>query len=76
MKKIWFVFLTYFSLSCSKNKIHCYECDFSTIDHPNSSPGTYQHAGCMTKDEWETIIFTDPLGSKILDKEKYCRKNR
>lgn len=62
-------------ISCKKESgSGCYECDFSPINRPGSSPGTYQDAGCMTADQWNTVKFTDDLGNLTLDKGRYCRK--
>lgn len=51
--------------SNSSTATYCYECDFY---------GTgYKDAGCMTKERWDTINFTDNLGND-LDKNSKCRK--
>ena len=74
MKFLFFLFVFMVFASCKKddNGVHCYECDFSSIG--NGSPGQYKDAGCMTKEQWSTVIFTDNLGNSQLDKSRYCRR--
>jgi len=79
MKKLlWTVFiLTAMFISCKKENgdtMHCYECDFSPVGYPGSSPGTYQDAGCMTNDQWETVAFGDASGNITLNKNSNCRR--
>jgi hypothetical protein len=62
--------------SCKKEKENCYECEISYLGLPNTTPGTYQDAGCMTAEEWDKIQLTNVNGDLIPDKDAYCRKKR
>ncbi|HQW84144.1 MAG TPA: hypothetical protein PK987_06785 [Ferruginibacter sp.] len=56
---------------CHKvDKITCYECKGF-----GSNPDLYSDAGCLTKEQWNEIRFTNPQGDDI-DKNANCRKKR
>lgn len=54
--------------SCKKNSDRCYECDITNT-------GVYLDYGCMSQDQWDNTIITDPLGGQ-LDKNQVCRYKR
>lgn len=67
------LFTVFILVSCSKDKVRCYECQ---VFNQGVATNQYQDMGCMTKDEWERFQLSDPNGNDITDKEKYCRQKK
>lgn len=67
VKIILFALIGAVLISCGKDKTSCYECDINMN-------GVYRDAGCMSKEDWNSLVITDANGNGSLDKDTYCRK--
>jgi hypothetical protein len=66
MKYILILLLATTACTKASQKPICHVCKF-----PGESQ--WHDAGCMTKDEWQTVKFTDVYGNYYLNKDQYCR---